>query len=260
MSVLKATLELYWRTVREASIRSWRGWPLFIGSVVIYLVFRILLRGVHSLPGAQGGFTPAGFLLGMVSILFLAVYYDWLGVIYEEKKLSWKRLVKPQLRFFWGILGVAFVLMIVDIISQSVGPGAFVLALNVLVFVIFNAVVEVVYISNLDSVHALSEAALFVRDNWIEWFAPLVLLLLPVIALFSGLTLLFFGQADPLLPPMLLVSALETYFAARFPQFGMLGALVPILIANWFMVFRALLFDELRSGTRRQRAFRSRTS
>ena len=55
----------------------------------------------------------------------------------------------------------------------------------------------------------MREALNFVKDNWIEWFAPLVVIIAPLIIAYPTGTLVLLAQGDVLLPPTTVVRGLQ---------------------------------------------------
>ncbi|MGH7857870.1 MAG: hypothetical protein ACREQY_11120, partial [Candidatus Binatia bacterium] len=104
--------------------------------------------------------------------------------------------------------------------------------IELIAFVLFNAVPELIYLGHHSLFELLRESYGFVTENWIEWF-PLNLLLA------GGFVLLL--SVD--LPGLLDVVRL-----------GVLS-----LLLYYGMVVRGLLFLELYGTTRRGRAFRHRS-
>ena len=106
-----------------------------------------------------------------------------------------------------------------------------VLAINLVLVVLFNAVPELIYLGHSGLVDLLSRSYQFIVANWIEWFPPNLLFLV-------GIELLWWlPLGDGMLPLIVRVAlvSLFLYFA---------------------MVVRGFLFIELDGSTRRARLFR----
>jgi hypothetical protein len=103
---------------------------------------------------------------------------------------------------------------------------------QITVFILFNAVPELIYLGHHSSLALLSESYAFISANWIEWFP----------ATLVAVALLFALSSIPLSGPS---SYLQTAASA--------------LLIYFTMVMRGLLFIELSGSTYRSRAFKYRT-
>jgi hypothetical protein len=113
-------------------------------------------------------------------------------------------------------------------------PLAVLAIVGVAIFVLFNAVPELIYQSRAASVQLLAASVRFVQENWIEWFIPNILF---------GVVYYLSYELVPVSPESVLGIVLE--LGRSFLLFYM-------------MVFRGYLFQGLQSGSRRTRIFRSR--
>ena len=100
--------------------------------------------------------------------------------------------------------------------------------MNLLLFVLFNAVPELIYLGHHSSLEVLTESFTFISDNWIEWFPATIV---PVFLLFLVLGLPLDGV---------------------FAWVKTAGLALIICVT---MVARGLLFIELRGSSRRGREF-----
>ena len=162
---------------------------------------------------------------------------------------------------FLDILGVAFIFFLALIgleffiaTDQSSHWRLLRTIVSLLLFLIFNPVAEVTYTHRFSGMHALSHAANFIKDNWIEWFIPLAILMAPAIYLYADSIALILANAEILLPATAIVRVWSIFGLIT----GYALSLIGILIAIWFMLFRGFLFAALDSSSRRQRAFKWR--
>ncbi|MCB0338226.1 MAG: hypothetical protein KDD53_01415 [Bdellovibrionales bacterium] len=246
---MKSIINLYWKCLRSSAVDLWNNLPILLGSILAY--FGFLLVAQILLPFGLVG----RFLLGFVYIFALTLYYGWLQEIQAGKRVKFKNLGRFDYSLFSGIISVAFLLFLLEWIVQPFGQDPntrwVYLCVELMLFLLLNAIPEIVYIGRVESLTAIQKSAHFVQSYWIEWFLPLVLLLTPILVLWSENVLLALASADPLLPPLLLVQQLSLYFQVTLPGVGYLGSLIGVIIATWFMIFRAYLFDGLeRRGTK----------
>ena len=115
------------------------------------------------------------------------------------------------------------------------------------------------YIHRYESIHALGHAAQFTRENWIEWFLPLLLLLSPLFLFApSLLAIIFLNSSSEFLPSIILVQAapsLAAILGLSGEWIGLVFSIIGVVLAHWFMFFRGFLFKDLESGSRRRRMF-----
>jgi hypothetical protein len=141
----------------------------------------------------------------------------------------------------WDILTIAFIFWIpMRLLAQVAyttpnGPLLY-LGVQILLYVIFNAVPELIYQSRVSGLALLSASYQFIVENWIEWLLPNLLV----------------GVAGYLLRNVVyqLVSPLPFFLQYFFVEatFG--------LFLTFLMIFRGLLFSELNGTTRRSRVYR----
>jgi hypothetical protein len=203
-------------------------------------------------------------IIGMLLLLFvgLACFAGYLYLLSDAVAGSTLRVrdIRTGMRGLWDVCSVSFALFVVGIaVSVLAGAAgarspAVIGVAEVAGAFFFNAVPEVLYLGRTRSFWALKESVDFVLKHAFAWFVPNVVF---------GLILL--GLSGPLWvknPAELLMrlAALASPFAladavSRLPLWA-----APLLIVyfHFVMVFRGLLFQELRAGggNARLQAFR----
>lgn len=194
-------------------------------------------------------YLPASTLLaplGIIGGLLLALVYDallasFLFVVSELVRRSPVRIremgqsMKP---YFWPIMNVLFVLwvaqfLLTPILGAQANADAFLIALGAVLFILLNAVPEVIYLrGTYGGIAAISESVGFVQRHWIEWLMPNV----------AFGALLYFGLR----------------WLEALPFGLVLGALAGGAVVHVAMVFRGFLFQAIDGTTRRQRELRAR--
>ncbi len=231
MSWLTVTLALYLRCFSRAGELVVRNWPV-LGTVFVYAVVMSTSALLASTLGLLGG-----FLLSLVWASCVGSFLYLVEMMVRTNRVSWADFRRSFGIYLWDVIGVSFILWIVFAIATPAlrtvpqGPGL-ILALDLMIFVLFNAVPELIYLRHSSSLGLLSESYEFITENWIEWFPPNVAAVVLLLAL------------------------------ARVPPVGVLawvrtGAIA--LLVFVVMVARGLLFLELHGSSRRGRAFRHRT-
>jgi len=269
--MVTATIELYrtslWKTWQ--SLR--RGWLTMIAVVV----FVVILMVTAQLAGSLG--IAGGFLLGAVNALLVGAT---LSLIEQSMRLARMLTIKDLFdsigHYFWDVIGVGFVLwlplMALDMGMQANPYGQFLsYAVFLLMFLLLNPAPEVIYLTRHDSpLDVIKSAYEFVMENWIEWFLPIALLLIPILLSPMGLRSFFSlssraGRGAGLdlfqilmLPFTILGGWLDAVgIPSSLSWFLILFLTPPLAVA--LLLFRGHLFASLVGSSRRQRQFASQS-
>ena len=248
-----ATIASYKDAALEASRALAKNWLLLIASIGAFALKSFCSALLA--PLGMGG----GFVLGLVEVALLSCYYSWISEVVRRGKLSVRDFFEFNYGLFICTINTAFILFIATLIIQQLTIGMHavwvVLCVNLGIFIIFNALPEAIYIHGYNGVQAFSESSRFVRENWIEWYIPLIIFLSPLLLQSPQASLFLLSGANPLLPVLTLIQAsiegLGNYVEFLLP-------FVSLVVATWFMIFRGFLFKDLESGSRRQRIYRAR--
>jgi len=255
-------VQLYIKCARDASVALFKGWLLIPASLIAYAIFTFLFSLVAHL-GVIGG-----FIAGFIYIALLSFFYHWIASLVRGQSLRLNSLIEFDWSLFICLISVGFVLWIIHILTD---PFAMTnetqwlyACIQLGLFVLLNSIPEVVYLKRFESIGAVKYSFGFIRDNWIEWFIPFILILLPLIRTrpLSILTALagvdpFSAGGDPLFPVRFIFSKIASYLS---PYLGTSALIFAIILAVWFMLFRGFLFLELDGSSRRQRRYKSRYS
>ena len=253
--LFKETLRMYGDCALDAFrslLKNWRIIPASIAAFVIFII-SVVLFGRFGLAG--------GFLLGIVNIVLLTLYYRWISECVRKNFLSWREYLEFDYALFSSVINTAFILFMGLFVLESLTRGLnllwFVLCVKLAVFILFNAVPEVIYMRGAPGTMAFASSYEFVRENWIEWFLPLVVFLTPVLVKSPVAVLFMLSSGDPMLPVIKFIQAFAPDFSMGFTSgpAGVILLLFSIAAATWFMIFRGFLFRELETGSRRQRAY-----
>lgn len=266
-SHLIATLELYRKALRKTWQSLLRGWITIVA--VIGFVFLLMVAQEIAIPLGIAG----GFLLGAVNALLVGATLSLIeqSVTYA-RTLSIKDVFDSFGHYFWDVIGVGFVLwiplMVLDMGTQANPNGIFLsYAAMLLIFILLNPAPEVIYQVRHDSpLEVIRKSYEFVLENWIEWFLPIAVLLLPLVAAPGGLSSFFLlsrrmGRgagldfSQTLMLPFTILRSWFDYIGIppRFSWYGVL-ILTPAL-AVAILLFRGHLFASLFGSSRRQRQF-----
>lgn len=188
---------------------------------------------------------PLGFIGGLLLGVVLAACASSALYLIENVVRMSKATLQDFTRGFtvyiWDILTLAFIFWIpMRLLAQFAfttpnGPLLY-FAVQILLYVIFNAVPELIYQGRVSGLALLSASYQFIVENWIEWLLPNLLVGIVGYLLRN----LVYQMVAPL--PFFL-----QYFIVE-AGFG--------LFLTFLMIFRGLLFAELNGTTRRSRVYR----
>jgi hypothetical protein len=214
-----------------------------------------------------------GFLLGAVNALLVGMTLSLVeqGVSYA-KAVTIQDVFDSFGHYFWDVIGVGFVLwiplMALDIGTQQNPNGQLIsYAVMLLIFILLNPAPEIIYQVPHDSpLDVFKRAYDFVLENWIEWFLPIAIMLLPLVAAPGGLTSFFLlshrvGRGAGLdfsqiliVPFTILAGWLSSLgVTPDVAQYLMLLLTPPLAVS--ILLFRGHLFASLSRSSHRQRQF-----
>lgn len=182
-----------------------------------------------------------GFLLGIFVTMLTSSALYFVGEVVAGHKIRLSEMGTSLFAYFWNVMAVGFVLWIFNLVlapllASTPKGGAISMVIQLVLFVLLNAVPEIIYQQGHPSGLAMiSRSVTFIHENWIEWFLPAAVLLGVVWAPLSGLSWLGLGG-----------------WAALVGTFTVPLLLMPV------MVFRGHLYAVLSTSTPRQRAFKYR--
>jgi hypothetical protein len=224
------TLAMYRRVFARALALTLANWPV-LGTFFVYTVI-LALAAVFAAPfGILGG-----FILGLVSAACTSSFLYLVEMMVRTGKVSLDDFRRSFTAYLGEVLGVLFIFWVVQAVVApallSLPNGLpLLLGVQLIAFVFFNAVPEMIYLGHYSPLELLRESYRFIGENWIEWF------------------------------PATIVGGLLIIAAGAIPAPGLLAWLRTALIAllvYFVMVVRGLLFLELWGSSRRSRAFRYR--
>lgn len=266
---LVAAFGLYRQALRKTWLSLLRGWMTIVA--VIAFLFLLLLAQQIATPLGMAG----GFLLGAVNALLVGMTLSLIeqGVSYA-RTITIRDVFDSFGHYFWDVIGVLFVLwiplMALDLGTQQNPNGPLIsYAVMLLIFILLNPAPEIIYQVPHDSpLDIFKRAYEFVLENWIEWFLPMALLLLPLVAAPGGLKSFFLlshrvGRGAGLDFSQILIfpfMILGSWLASLGVDPGLAQYLILIFtppLAVSILLFRGHLFALLSRSSHRQRQFAS---
>jgi hypothetical protein len=269
-SLVTDTIALYRHALQQTSRSFQRGWITMVAIVGFGGLFLLALQ----IAGRLG--IAGGFLLGAVNALFVGATLSLI-----ERSLTHSRTLTVQDIFdsvghyFWDVIGVGFVLwlplMALDMGVQANPSGLFFsYAVIFLLFLLLNPAPEVIYQIRHDSpMDVFKSCYEFVLENWIEWFIPWTLILVPLVVSPIGLqTMLDLSRrigrgagldfVQLLMLPLTVLDGWVSYLGVPPSASWILTLFLTPPLAVAILLFRGHLFASLHGSSRRQRQFASR--
>ena len=224
------TLKVYRKVFARAANLAVKNWPV-LGTVFAYSAIMSLATGLAVLMGMLGG-----FLLSLVWAACVGSFLYLVEMIVRTSKVTFEDFRRSFGVYLWDVVGIAFVFwvfftLVTPLIATLPQGFLILLFVQIAVFVVFNAVPELIYLGHYSSLALLQESYAFIAANWIEWF--------PANLVAAGV--------------LYTVASLPLDGVAVYVQIAVLGLLV-----YFTMVMRGFLFIELHDSTHRSRAFKYR--
>ena len=265
--ILTETLALYRNAFRKTGQSLARGWMAMI-AVVGFGVLLMLATQIASPLGMVGG-----FLLGAVNALLVGATLSLIEQsISHGRALTLRDIFGSVGHYFWDVIGVGFILwlplMALDMVMQT-NPYGQLLSYGVflLLFLLLNPAPEIIYqVRHGSPLEVFKTSYEFVLENWIEWFLPFALILIPIVLSPMGLQSFFslssrlgrgagldFSQL--LVLPFTILAGWLDYVGIPSSISWYLGLLFTPPLAVAMLLFRGHLFASLHGVSRRQRRF-----
>jgi hypothetical protein len=235
MEQIKAIFWIY-KTCLIRTVELVRG---NVGIIFAPIAYGVLLSVAAMLVAPLG--IVGGIVMGVVLAACASSGLYLIENVVRMGKASLQDFARGFSVYIWDILTIAFIFWIpMRLLAQFAyttpnGPLLY-LGVQILLYVIFNAVPELIYQGRVSGLALLSASYQFIVENWIEWLLPNLLVGVAGYLLRN----LVYQLVTPL-PFFLQYFLVETAFG---------------LFLTFLMIFRGLLFAELNGTTRRSRVYR----
>jgi hypothetical protein len=267
--ILTETLALYQIAFHKTGQSLVRGWMTIVA--VVGFGFLLMLASQIASPLGMVG----GFLLGAVNALLVGATLSLVEQsIRHARALTIKDLAASVGHYFWDVIGIGFILwlplMALDLSMQANPYGQLIsYGALLLLFLLLNPAPEIIYQVRHDSpLEVLKTSYEFILENWIEWFLPFAIILIPIVLSPTGLQSFFslssrvgrgagldFSQV--LVLPFTILAGWLDYVGIPSSVGWYLGLLFTPPLAVAMLLFRGHLFASLHGVSRRQRRFAS---
>jgi hypothetical protein len=246
--LFKLTTKLYYSCFVKAGKLLVSKISLIFLQLALVIILGVLLR-LTSLMGMAGGFM-AGLLLAVA----LAGYFASIEVAVTERKIVIADIWPLTMQIFSPTLSVLFAYFVISLLLSFLltGPsGQEILSLlGMVMAVALNPLPETIYQRGGQLTTMVSESFLFVKENFVEWFAPILIVFIPLGLFFGPRFVLLFLQN-----PIFLLQRFIGSLGAFTNVFNILFVLIYLAVIFFIFIFRGLLFKELSTSTRRKRIY-----
>ncbi len=256
--LFRSTLRMY-RTSFENALRGLRlNWWLPLGHILLFGAF-IFFSNIFV--GIFGGLV-ASFVLGLVGCLVLSLYLASVESAVDRETVSREALWHRGVQLFSPVLSALFILFILSFLANMAfrSPETKWLhaTLNLVIAVFFNPLPEILYQREGHGTQSLGECLEFVKENFIEWFVPVILIGLPLILI--DIT----GFAGYIITNPISIEGVFSIFSMAIGALGNFfsftgGYLVLLCLTSFavyfFFLFRGNLFKQLHGSSRRKRIY-----
>jgi hypothetical protein len=258
-ALIKATTNIYKESLVLAIKSCVLNWhvPLFH---LVLLIAVMLIGQFAQIFGRLIG----GFLLGIVAAMVVASYFSLVKAAADSEKIRYQDMWSRMTELFFPIINVLFFFFlfnfVIGLVVSKAGNEWILASINLLLAVFLNPLPEVVARSGAYATQVFYECIDFIKENFVEWYIPIFLLLSPLLLWDFGqvkeVTILFLST-NPLY-------LLEVVFFGFGKMLLMLGNVLVILVLFYSLflvfVFRAILYTKLSSSTRRKRIYQFKHS
>jgi hypothetical protein len=235
MQIFQATLWLYARAFKRSMDCVRKNWIVSFAPFAYGVGLTIVLSLVAPL-GIIGGLL---YWFAWVACASSGLYL--IKNMIESGKADFNDFLNGFTAYLWELMTIAFILWIpmrvaAEVLSASPNGALIFFLIKLALYILLNAVPELIYQSRTSGIELLSASYNFIVENWIEWLLPNILLALAGYLLLELITPVLFG-----LPP----------FLSLFLYSFLIG-----LGLVYLMTFRGFLFADLHGTTRRSRIYR----
>lgn len=249
MSVFEDIILVQKNTMKK-SIKSFKtSWPIIFTAIVYMLInilavnlISILLRGVLSV--------VAGLIFAILSSSLISNYLYLLNNAITYNRITFQNFKEGFAQYLWKVYGIFFIAWIaryaLSIVTDLVGVAGITLSnlLSLLVLVLLNPLPETIYQKYYSSAESIKYSFDFIKENWLNWFVPNIILF-AIIYVITG---------------RLVLNMFTTYLAFDFSLdiLSIVRYLVGQSLFSFTMIYRGHLFNLLSTSTRRKRMYMNR--
>lgn len=244
------------KKVYDLFLKNWL--IIFTGLIysTITIVINIMLGPFFMIPIFN---IIAGIALYLISAALLSSYFYILYSVIKYQKFEFKDIKRglrvylheiTRILFIGWIAGMVVFNVVVPILSNSMAgylsPSTLRNIIMIIVLIALNPLPEVIYLKGRTGLDAIQYTFEYMKENWIEWMIPNVVLLGLLYVVTGNLMINLFSTGISFNPSILTIKSLGMYLVGQ-------------IIFSFTMIYRGVLLDILSTSSRRKRMFMRNT-
>ena len=183
---------------------------------------------------------PFSILAGLIASLLVSSlisnYLYLLELIIYGRKIGIDNFKTGFTVYLNKVYGVMFIFYIINRILGMVGGGYIIFISNLIIFIVFNALPETIYLKGYDSMGTIEYSLEFMKENWSHWLIHNILFGLAIYFMLRNLS---FGGFGPI-----------------FTVGNIVSTLIKQTFIGLYMIYRGNLYKVLSSSTSRNRKYK----
>lgn len=249
-----------WRISAIAATRALSKSVWALGFLIFSVVVMVVAGFLLSPFGVAGG-----LVLGFIQAWLIGWYLSLieLGVV-QRRRISLADIrARANGVYLWEVISVMFIFFIVGLLldpmqTNNLPYRVFVLAASLL----FNPAPEQIYQDHTRSTALLTDSYKFMQNKWPEWLGIQLPIFIVLAVLLTGGTsevgFLMFLKVLQLYGPFFnfINVGLFAMFKLSSGSIGILMGFALLTLSHWLLLFRGILYRELRTSSRRAREWR----
>lgn len=248
--LIKATFRIYLKALKDSLLSFKKCWRYLIFHLLIVVVSYLMLFVASLFPGMAGG-----FIMGLFLAFAVSCYLASLISAFNSEQKSFKTLLQEGAVIFSPVINVFFCFFLINLLLSSFKQfQGLILFANLIIAIVLNPIPEIILLRPASITDMFSDSFEFIRDNILEWFLPIFVLLLSIsfINVDMAKRILFsFSTDNPLRLIEFLVMNLSLLILKPF-------SLLILVITYYILLFRLYLFHSLSNSSRRKRIYSER--
>ena len=243
MNILQDIFETNKEILKKTVPLALKNWPILFTGVVYSVVILFLFRIAFLF------WILAGILVTLVQSALISNYLYLIENIIRYGKITMADFKQGFTVYIWKIYGVMVVIWFVNyglslflspLLRIQIGFISLFGLIQLVAFVLLNCLPEVIYQKHYTVGENFSYCVEFIKENWLDWFIPNILLGGLFAALTGSILTANFLIGSPLVG--FSVESIILYLAGQ-------------LFLSFIMIYRGLLFQVLSGSTRRKRMY-----
>lgn len=243
MNIFQDILETNREVLKKSAPLVLKNWPILFTGVVYSVIILFLFRVAFMF------WILAGIIVTAVQSALISNYLYLIENIIRYGKISIEDFKRGFTVYIWKVYGIMVVIWFVNyglslflspLLRIQIGFVSFWSLIQLAAFILLNCLPEVIYQKHYMVGESFSYCVEFIKENWLDWFVPNILLGVLFAVLTGRVLTANFLIGNPLV--RLSFDGVALYLAGQ-------------LFLSFVMIYRGLLFQLLSGSSRRKRAY-----